>query len=207
MVGFLIIGNSDPYYEFRKYQNLIDNADKIIACDGAIIPCLQHSVEVDYVIGDMDSLVDLTFEDLPKFGFEIHKIKDQENNDLTKAIIFAEQNGAKRIDIFGVEGGESQHQFAVFWCLFECSVEAYIHLSDCIVSTVTNSSVKFSIEKEKSFSIFSLGRCEGVSVTGSKWDLKNETLTPGSRGLHNISTGNQISISCEKGSLLIFRRR
>ncbi len=157
MVGFLIIANSDPYYEFRKYQNLIEEADKIIACDGAIVPCLQNSVEVDYVIGDMDSLVDLTFEDLPKFGFEIHKIEDQENNDLTKAIIFAEQNGAKRIDIFGVEGGESQHQFAVFWCLFECNVEAYIHLSDCIVSTVTNGSVNLSIEKEKSFFDFLIG--------------------------------------------------
>ena len=207
MVNFLIAGNCKIYYKLRNYKKLIEKSDKIIACDGAIVPCLQNSIDVDYVIGDMDSLVDLTFEDLAKFDFEVHKIEHQDSNDLSKAIAFAETNGAKRIDIIGVEGGSNQHQFAAYWCLFQCNVEAYIHLDESIVSTVKDSSVRLPIGKGKSFSIFALGTCQGISITGSKWDMDNQTLEPSSRGLHNIAASDEIIISCTKGSLLIFRSR
>ena len=128
-------------------------------------------------------------------------------NDLQKAINFSSEIGADRINIIGVEGGSNQHQFASYWCLFETEVECYIHLSDSIVSMVKNGEVKLSIEKEREFSIFAIGDCDGVNVSGGKWQLSNEKLTPNSRGLHNLANDETITISCNNGMLLVFRSR
>ena len=206
MMRVLIIGNS----EFPKKEiidDLVFNSDKIIACDGAIERCFDASITVDYVIGDMDSLNNITISKLLELDIEVKKIDDQNNNDLQKAINFSDDIGAKRIDIFGVEGGSNQHQFASYWCLMETEIECYIHLSDCIVSTVKSDEVNLSIETGKQFSIFAVGSCDGVNVTGGKWQLNNEKLHPNSRGLHNVSETEEITISCDNGTLLVFRSR
>jgi|TARA_B000000609_G_scaffold100520_1_gene76879 thiamine pyrophosphokinase len=206
MVRVLIIGNSD-LPERNLVNDLIDSSDKIIACDGAVERCLDASINVDYVVGDMDSLENTTLAELSKMGIEVQKLDDQNNNDLQKAINFSSEIGADRINIIGVEGGSNQHQFASYWCLFETEVECYIHLSDSIVSMVKNGRVKLSIEKEKEFSIFAIGDCDGVNVSGGKWQLSNEKLTPNSRGLHNLANDETITISCNNGMLLVFRSR
>ena len=206
MLRVLIIGNSD-FPEQDIIDELVDDSDKIIACDGAIERCLEASIPVDYLIGDMDSLGKMTMTQLSKLNLEIHKIDDQNNNDLQKAIIFSSEIGAERIDIFGVEGGSNQHQFASYWCLFETEIECYIHLSDCIVSLVKSTEVSFSIEIGKEFSIFAIGLCEGVNISGGRWQLSNEKLIPSSRGLHNLADVETITISCEEGALLVFRSR
>ena len=206
MLRVLIIGNSN-FPEQDIMDDLVCGSDKIIACDGAIERCLEASIPVDYLIGDMDSLEKMTLTELSKLNMEIHKIDDQNNNDLQKAIIFSEEIGAERIDIFGVEGGSNQHQFASYWCLFETEIECYIHLNDCIVSLVNSIEVSFSIEIGKEFSIFAIGACEGVNVSGGRWKLSNEKLIPSSRGLHNLANEEIITISCKEGSLLVFRSR
>ena len=206
MVRVLIIGNS-VLPEQNVVDNLVHCCDKIIACDGAVEQCLDFSIKVDYVIGDMDSLESITMEKLSEMDIEVHKIDDQNNNDLQKAINFSNLIGAEQIDIIGVEGGSNQHQFASYWCLFETEVESYIHLSDSVVSVVKNAEVSLSIEKGKEFSIFAIGNCDGVNVSGGKWQLSNEKLSPNSRGLHNLANLDTITISCNNGILLVFRSR
>ena len=206
MLRVLIVGNSN-FPGKDVIDNLIENSNKIIACDGAIERCLAASIPVDYVVGDMDSLENTTTEKLSKLNLEIHKIDDQNDNDLQKAIIFSENLGADRIDIFGVEGGSNQHQFASYWCLYNTDVECYIHLSDCIVSIVKNNHANYSIETGREFSIFAIGICNGVNVSGGKWQVTDETLIPNSRGLHNLAILDRIDVSCAEGALLIFRSR
>jgi len=76
MLRVLIIGNSD-FPEQDIIDELVDDSDKIIACDGAIERCLEASIPVDYLIGDMDSLGKMTMTQLSKLNLEIHKIDDQ----------------------------------------------------------------------------------------------------------------------------------
>ena len=206
MVRFLIVGNSELPDDII-IENLVKKCEKVIACDGAIEKCLERSIEVDYVIGDMDSLENITFEDLQLLDLEIIKIDNQEDNDLTKSLIYASKLNATRIDIIGVEGGSNQHQFASYWSLVDCDIESYIHLGDCIVSKINSSSKHYSIEIGKTFSVFPIGLCKGVNISGSKWTMENEDITPSSRGLHNIAMEKKIEVSCDKGQLLIFRSR
>ena len=85
MVGVLIIGNSD-LPERNLVSDLIDSNDKIIACDGAVERCLDASINVDYVVGDMDSLENTTLAKLSKMGIEVEKLDDQNNNDLSFSV-------------------------------------------------------------------------------------------------------------------------
>ena len=126
---------------------------------------------------------------------------------MTKSLIYASKLNATRIDIIGVEGGSNQHQFASYWSLIDCDIEAYIHLRDCIVSKINSSSRRYSIEIGKTFSVFPIGLCKGVNISGSKWNIENEDITPSSRGLHNVAMEKEIEVSCDKGQLLIFRSR
>ena len=60
MSRVLIIGNS-PQKHLAKWHKLIQSAETIIACDGAISECFKHDVTVDFLVGDLDSI---TVQDL-----------------------------------------------------------------------------------------------------------------------------------------------
>lgn len=204
VTNILIIGNARDE-NLSKWHHLMEISDIIIACDGAIKNCIEQHIAVDYLIGDMDSITQETFDQSISSNIEIIENINQENNDLTKAILLAHELEAKSIDIIGVDGGNSDHQFCNYMSLVECQTNARIHLDDCTVSAITKSSpYHHSIEPGASFSLFGLGTCLGVNLTGSKWELKNSKLTSSSNGLHNIATSEKLAITCESGNLLLF---
>ena len=207
MTNILIIGNARDE-KLAKWADLIDCSDVIIACDGAVNNCIEQGISVDYLIGDMDSINQEMLAHSNDSSIEVVENIDQENNDLTKAILFAHGLEPKAIDIIGVDGGLSDHQFCNYLSLIECQTKARIHLDDCIVSAITKTNAEFcSIENGATFSLFSIGTSIGVNVTGAKWELKNSKLTPSSTGLHNIATSERLAVSCESGNLLLFVNR
>ena len=207
MTKILIIGNARDE-KLAKWSDLIDDSDVIIACDGAANNCIEQGISVDYLIGDMDSINQEILANSNYSSVKVVENLDQENNDLTKAILFAHGLEPKAIDIIGVDGGLSDHQFCNYLSLIECQTKARIHLDDCIVSAITKANAGFcSIEYGATFSLFSIGTSIGVNVTGAKWELKNSELTPSSTGLHNIATSERLAVSCESGNLLLFINR
>ena len=207
MTNILIIGNARDE-KLAKWADLIDCSDVIIACDGAVNNCIEQGISVDYLIGDMDSINQEMLAHSNDSSIEVVENIDQENNDLTKAILFAHGLEPKAIDIIGVDGGLSDHQFCNYLSLIECQTKARIHLDDCIVSAITKTNAEFcSIENGTTFSLFSIGTSIGVNVTGAKWELKNSKLTPSSTGLHNIATSERLAVSCESGNLPLFVNR
>lgn len=207
MTNILIIGNARDE-KLAKWADLIDCSDVIIACDGAVNNCIEQGISVDYLIGDMDSINQEMLAHSNDSSIEVVENIDQENNDLTKAILFAHGLEPVAIDIIGVDGGLSDHQFCNYLSLIECQTKARIHLDDCIVSAITKTNAEFcSIENGATFSLFSIGTSIGVNVTGAKWELKNSKLTPSSTGLHNIATSERLAVSCESGNLLLFVNR
>ena len=199
----LIIGNARPE-DLAKWSELIEKSDLIIACDGAMKNCAESSIAVDFLIGDMDSISDETLQYAESKNTEIIKILDQQNNDLSKAISFAQNLSPQSIDIIGVDGGRSDHQFANYFSLFECQVDTTLHLDDCKVIPVNKSNPMIrSIELEKEFSVFSIGQSFGVNLSGGKWELNDAELSPSSVGLHNVAVADNLIINCSDGNLLV----
>ena len=128
MSRVLIIGNS-PQKHLAKWHKLIQSAETIIACDGAITECYEHDITVDFLVGDLDSI---TRQDLAKAeqdNIQIIKSDEQDNNDLSKALRFCQNISVSEIDIIGVDGGKSGHQMANYFALLEYQLPVTLHLN------------------------------------------------------------------------------
>ena len=204
----LIIANGEWPPE-SIWSTLIAQATCVIACDGAAAQCFENDVKMDVVIGDMDSLSEhdeMRLNDDANIAFI--RLVGQEENDLAKALKWSIQQGAESIEVFGIEGGDFDHQFAAVLSLCEVPFNTRIHTSQSIIQRVGKSPLTVhSIEKNASFSLFAVGPAEGVNLTGAEWPLTNQTLSPGTRGIHNKSTGEKLHVECMSGELLLFLDR
>ena len=204
MSRVLIIGNS-PQKHLAKWHKLIQSAEAIIACDGAISDCYEHDVKVDFLIGDLDSI---TVQDLAKAeqdNIQIIKSDEQNSNDLSKALRFCQNLSVSEIDIIGVDGGKSDHQMANYLALLEYELPVTLHLNDAIVIAVSKlNPLHYKARPGLPFSLFSIGQTTKVTVTGAKWELINHDMNPTTMGLHNEILEYELSIKVENGSLLAF---
>ncbi len=206
--GFLIIANGEWPPE-SIWLPLTAQSKCVIACDGAAAQCIENDVKMDVVIGDMDSLSEhdeVRLRDDDNVAFV--RQTSQEENDLVKAMKWSIKQGAESIEVFGIEGGDFDHQFAAILSLCEVPFNTRIHTSQSIIQRVGKLPLTLhSIEKNTSFSLFAVGPVEGVNLTGAEWPLSNQTLSPGTRGIHNKSTGEKLRVECLSGELLLFLDR
>jgi thiamine pyrophosphokinase len=206
--GFLIIANGEWPPE-SIWLPLTAQSKCVIACDGAAAQCFENDVKMDVVIGDMDSLSEhdeVRLRDDDNVAFV--RQTSQEENDLVKAMKWSIKQGAESIEVFGIEGGDFDHQFAAILSLCEVPFSTRIHTSQSIIQRVGKLPLTLhSIEKNSSFSLFAVGPVEGVNLTGAEWPLSNQTLSPGTRGIHNKSTGEKLHLECLSGELLLFLDR
>jgi len=66
----------------QQALELLRQAEFVVACDGAVIG-LENGRLPDAVVGDLDSLPEPVRN---RYSDRIHRVKDQETNDLTKAV-------------------------------------------------------------------------------------------------------------------------
>ena len=204
MSRVLIIGNAEEKY-LDKWQKLIQSADTIIACDGAISDCYEHDIAVDFLIGDLDSITKQDLARAEQDGVQIIKVDEQQSNDLSKALRFCQNLSVNKIDIVGVDGGRTDHQMANYFALLEHELPVTLHLNDAIVIAVSKSSpLHYKSSPGVSFSLFSIGQAAKVTIKGAKWELNNHDMEPSTMGLHNTTSQDELSIHCENGSLLAF---
>ena len=190
------------------WEPLVKTADLIIAADGGASLAAQNQVEVDVIIGDMDSLA--ISEILKHPNAEVIEMQGQDDSDLSKALkwLASKDDFSKqtKVDIIGVEGGRIDHAFAAFTILFESAVpKAIIWLEGWQVQAVKEE-LELSCENGQIISLFALGKVEGLCIEGLRYNCNNEVLEIGSRGLHNEGLGGLAKISHEKGNLLLMKQ-
>jgi thiamine pyrophosphokinase len=205
---YLIVANG-LWPEEVVWKPLVQEAVRIIACDGAAHQCLEHNIPIDTVIGDMDSISEeVRVKLLQQSRLQFLHQDGQENNDLVKAITWSVNQGATKIEIFGIEGGDIAHQFAAILALCEVPSNTRLHTTKSTIELLENTGYRnCSIEKYTSFSLFSIGTVKGVNLTGAKWNLANKEVRPGTQGLHNRVEGDCLEIEYTSGQLLLFLDR
>ena len=113
MNSVVILANGD----FPKHPTplrILKEATSIICCDGAVNNIEKYGLKPTHIIGDMDSIspeLKNNYEDML-----IH-IADQNENDLRKALKWAENNGAKKASILGATGKRDDHSLANIFTL------------------------------------------------------------------------------------------
>ena len=85
---------------------ILMDAYTIICCDGSANNLEEVGMEPNYILGDIDSIDD----DLKnKYKERIIKLPEQDENDLRKAILWAERKRTKKADILGATGMRDDH--------------------------------------------------------------------------------------------------
>ena len=191
------------------WKPLVDNSNIIVACDGAIVQLLQNDIVPDYVVGDLDSIpIEMIESQIEPLDITVIPMLNQNSSDLAKALEYCKKHSAKRIDVIGIEGGRVDHQIGAYFSLCEHNSNAILHLEQWSARLVPSEGfIIGSIEKSKNVSLFAIGTVNGVTLSGVKWPLENERLSPGTNGLHNESNGEEIQISHQGGHLLLLIER
>ncbi len=191
----------------------IQNVNLVIAADSGLHAAQKLEMHVDFVIGDFDSVDASALARATSAHTQtIRHSADKDFTDLESALLFAADKKSERIVIVTAGGGRLDHQFGFVAAMFnpklrEIKVEALWHTSRLFalqgpatldVTTQIGDTIALQSFSDKSAKI---------STTGLRWQLTDESLANfETRGVSNIATENQVSVSFESGQLLVIHQ-
>ena len=111
----IILANGE-YPTHATPLTLLHNATYLACCDGAANACVAHGLPPDVIVGDGDSLSD---EVRNRFADKLHRISEQETNDLTKTVTYLRSIGKHYIAIVGATGLREDHTLGNISLLME----------------------------------------------------------------------------------------
>ena len=180
MTTAVIVGNGQfPKKEYPLY--LLESADYVVCCDGALDTYLRHFRgrnlrRPDVVIGDMDSLSKKTAE---RFRDIAVKIDEQETNDQSKAFHYILEHfpDVDTIHILGATGKREDHTIGNLSLLMEYARE--MRRQDCgrtvSVDIVSDWSTAFAITDSCTLDVGE-GRSVSIICPDNSLNIKSEGL-------------------------------
>ena len=168
----------------------------VIGADGGGERLLAAGIEPDVVVGDLDSLSAVAQK---QFSDRLVRDSAPDSSDLEKAVAWARTEGADDIVVIGWSGGRLDHTLAALALAFE---GVQLH-DDRFLVTAVAGSAEITAQPGTLFSLMALPEAV-VSVDGARWNLEQEPLTMGARGMHNeVAAGGRVQVECHTGKLLL----
>ena len=200
MNSVVILANGD----FPKHPTplrILKEATSIICCDGAVNNLVDHGLKPTHIIGDMDSIspeLKNSYEDML-----IHA-PDQNENDLRKALQWAENNAAIKATILGASGKRDDHNLANIFTLLEFPSNLEIEFfTDYGKFSVVKGEHKFDSFTGEQVSLFSVNQTIEITSTHLKYNLNSKKLTNLYCGSLNESLNDVFTISISHGQILV----
>jgi len=182
--------------------SILSNSSYIVCCDGAIDKLALTDIKPQAIVGDCDSLSN---ENKERYKDIIHRIKEQETNDLTKSVKFCIEKGKKHIIILGATGKREDHTIANISLLAD-----YIGLTPDI-SIISDYGIFNAIDKQETFesyngqqvSLFCITPTT-ITVEGLKYPINNQIFTNWWQATLNESESNKFKVETN-GKIIVFR--
>ncbi|MDJ0792004.1 MAG: thiamine diphosphokinase [Acidimicrobiia bacterium] len=181
----------------------------VIAADSGYDHARRTGIDVDLLIGDLDSISAPGLEHARRAGVAILEYPiDKDHTDLELALAHAVDAGATRIDIHGGEAGSLGHLLGVALELTDrrwSDVDVRWHTERGVASVVRpGPTVVLDAAAGSIVSLIPVGDVTGVTTTGFRWCLEGESLEAGtSRGLRNEIVEPPSHIRVSGGALLV----
>jgi thiamine pyrophosphokinase len=190
----------------RVAQNYIKNDTFILCADGGSNNISKYRITPNVILGDMDSIKPSKLKEFHKKNVEIIKVEEQETTDFEKCLIYCLKINFNKIFVFGGSSPRADHTLNNYSILKRYYKKINITMIDDIFEiSFINHSIKFNYAKGKLVSLLPLPKATNVKTKGLKYPLNDEDLEFGTReGTLNESTSKSVSVSFDKGSLLIF---
>lgn len=189
-----------PKKAYPRY--LLEQADAIICCDGALEAALKHHLNVSAVVGDMDSLPKSVAQ---KFqGAKVH-VTEQDYNDLTKTMRYIMQTykDIESIDILGATGKHEAHTIAnlsllmtyeKWWGFWKKGINVQI-VSDYCTAFAVSGNCTLQLGEGRKVSFFCNDPSLRIKTTGLQWPLDNVEFSQWWVATLNRCTCDEISLS------------
>ena len=182
---------------------ILNEVDTIICCDGAVKNLIEYGLIPTHIIGDMDSITD---ELKIKYEDQLIHIPDQNENDLRKAVRWAEKNGAKKTTILGATGKRDDHSLANIFTLLEFPSQMKMTINtDFGKFSIVKSEHKFDSFSGEQVSIFSTDKSIEITSTHLRYSFNNKKLTSLYNGSLNESINEYFSIRISHGEILVYQ--
>lgn len=180
----------------------LQNAERIICCDGSVENLILAGMQPDAIVGDMDSLnVELS----DRFADSIFIDENQDTNDLTKAVTWCCEMGYKDIVIVGATGKREDHTIGNISLLTE-----YIKNANVIMVTDTGilrpflRSSEISSFPSQQVSIFSIDPETEVTSRGLRYPLSRTKITNWWFATLNEALGDSFTIEFNNGRVIVY---
>ena len=182
----------------------------VVAADGGLDRAASLGLDVDVVVGDLDSVSPAALERAAARGVRVVRhpaAKDA--TDLELALDEAIALGAVRVLVVASDGGRLDHLLASLLLL---GSEGYAALE---LDALVGGALVHVIRRERTLrgatgelvTLLALaGPAAGVTTEGLDYPLSGETLEPGSsRGVSNVFSGAEARVTVARGVLLAVR--
>lgn len=179
----------------------IENASYIVCCDGAANNFIETGMIPNAIIGDLDSISE---ENKEKYASILYHETEQENNDLTKAVLFCLRKGITNISIVGGTGLREDHTIGNISLLAEYVLKANVRMiTNWGIFTPIKSNHTFNSFAGEKVSIFDIDR-QPMTTTGLEYPIKDRILKNWWQGTLNDSLGETFTIET-KGRVIVFQ--
>ena len=197
----IILVLNGKLFKKSKLTLFLKDYSKIICVDGAANKVINANMKPDYIIGDLDSISRIN---LVKYKNKIVELKDQNYNDLQKALNWLKNNGTSNIDIIGFDGKRADHMINNFNIIID-------DINKFNIKIITERGTFYTVDKKmtfnnilnKSVSLFNKNPNNQISSKGLKYELKDRILLNMYEGTLNLAIQNNITV-VTKYKILIF---
>ena len=180
---------------------ILNNSKYLVCCDGAINNLATTNLIPDAIVGDCDSLSE---DSLSKFADIIHRISEQETNDLTKAVQFCIKQGKRNITILGATGKREDHTIANISLLCDYMKDADVEMvTDYGVFVAIDSDSIFESEVKQQVSLFSIDKMP-LTSHNLAYPINNHVFTNWWQATLNECTDTEFTIET-KGRAVVYR--
>lgn len=189
----------------RKYVN---KDTFVLGADGGSNGIVKYKILPNVIIGDMDSIKPSKLAEFKKKNIEIIKIEEQETTDFEKCLMYCLDKNFKKIYVFGGSGPRADHTLNNYSIMKRYYKKLDLTMIDDIfeIYFIPNNT-KFNYKKDALVSLLAMPKATKVKTRGLQYPLDYETLEFGTReGTLNVSRSTTVSVSFEKGSLLLFKK-
>ena len=204
----LILGNGEP--PSRELINQFIGGDTLLLCaDGGADTARRYDLVPDYIVGDLDSISRASSAGVDPTHI-IRVDADNTRTDIQKVLRHAVDLGISEAVLLGFTGGRTDHllwNLSVFKTFAE-QIALRIVDEYCDLRLI-GQRIRFRATIGQKISLCPLnGPVDGITTTGLKFALQNESLVPGLRdGISNEVVGDIVEIEVERGDLLLCVQR
>ena len=199
----IVILANGAFPESKVSLTILKKAKNIICLDGATNNLIKHGLEPTLIIGDLDS-IESKYKTMYK-DIIIEK-KDQNQNDLRKALSWVEKNNYRNVKVLGATGNREDHFIGNIFGILDIDYPMDIQL-------VTDFGVFQILKKGKhvipsfigqAVSFFASKQTAKVSTYMLKYSFIEDNISDCFSYTLNESLSNSFRVEILKGKVLLF---